>query len=202
MGRGRGLKGHKRILERFGIQTSRQRPYSGGYRSSCICGWSGGLCGRSEKSLKEYSFHVSYTIDNGSFKCRRCGKSKGAKEMRPDYRYMCLDCFSKSGNEWASKNPTRSARHKRNHHLIKNFGITLVESELLLKKQGGVCAICRKEPREKRGLRPHLDHDHATGKVRGILCAPCNFGLGAFRDNTINLKSAIRYLNAARDMNV
>lgn len=41
----------------------------------------------------------------------------------------------------------------------------------------------------------HIDHDHRTGKVRGILCQACNLGLGKFRDDPALIKSAIRYLS-------
>lgn len=62
--------------------------------------------------------------------------------------------------------------------------------EKLLDDQKGVCAICGK----KHKKRLSVDHDHKTGKVRGLLCAKCNLALGYFYDNINNLKSAIRYL--------
>jgi hypothetical protein len=51
---------------------------------------------------------------------------------------------------------------------------------------------------EKRWV---LDHDHDTGKVRGWICSPCNVTLGAFGDNTINLKRAIKYLEESENNN-
>jgi hypothetical protein len=56
-------------------------------------------------------------------------------------------------------------------------------------EQSGVCAICGD------GLAtPHIDHDHVTGRVRGILCPSCNIGLGRFKDDVSRLKSGIAYL--------
>lgn len=62
------------------------------------------------------------------------------------------------------------------HHerdLKRRYGITPAEYDAILKKQGGVCDICKKPRTQKRRL--HVDHDHRNGKVRGILCSRCNW---------------------------
>lgn len=67
--------------------------------------------------------------------------------------------------------------------------------EKLLTEQEGKCAICKKElvlDGGKAGM--HTDHDHKTSKVRGLLCAKCNRGLGCFDDNPGFLTEAIKYL--------
>ena len=58
----------------------------------------------------------------------------------------------------------------------------------MLAEQGGVCAICREAPAE------HVDHDHATERVRGLLCFNCNGALGQFRDRPDLMLRAIMYL--------
>lgn len=58
----------------------------------------------------------------------------------------------------------------------------------MLAEQGGRCAVCAERPAE------HVDHDHVTGKVRGLLCFNCNGGLGQFRDDPQILELAIEYL--------
>ena len=58
------------------------------------------------------------------------------------------------------------------------YGITLEQYEAMLAAQNGCCAICRTSPTEKRQL--HVDHCHATGRVRALLCSPCNTQLGSF----------------------
>lgn len=64
----------------------------------------------------------------------------------------------------------------------------------LLAAQGGTCAICR-EPNIRHGQkRLHVDHDHETGCIRGLLCYKCNVGLGNFNDNSFRLEAAIAYL--------
>ena len=58
----------------------------------------------------------------------------------------------------------------------------------MLAAQGGLCAICREAPAE------HVDHDHETGQVRGLLCFNCNGALGQFRDRTDLMLRAVAYL--------
>jgi len=58
----------------------------------------------------------------------------------------------------------------------------------MLAEQGGVCAICKAAP------AAHVDHDHATGRVRALLCFNCNGGLGQFKDNPVALHAAAYYV--------
>jgi hypothetical protein len=69
-------------------------------------------------------------------------------------------------------------------------------AERLTARQGGRCAICRQEPSGRRVESVlHLDHDHATGRVRGMLCGRCNKALGLLRDDPSLVLSLISYLN-------
>jgi hypothetical protein len=78
---------------------------------------------------------------------------------------------------------------------LKAYGIDHAEYQRLLDLQGGGCAICGStETKDSRGIRLHVDHCHATGKVRGILCAQCNMGLGKFHDEPARLELAAAYL--------
>lgn len=194
MKNGRSLKGHRRQLRSCGEVVAMHRPPSGGWDVSCVCGWFGGNWPRSSIAREEYRKHIDWTIDHTLFRCKRCGIEKPASEMRHDYRYICLACFSDLGNDWQRKHPVQSARHKRNSHLIKKFGITVAEAESMLVAQGGVCAICREPIQDIRGYSPHVDHDHSTGKIRGILCHQCNNGLGLFKDDPKCLRAAAEYL--------
>ncbi len=89
---------------------------------------------------------------------------------------------------------------KRAQHLKKLYGLTAKDYDAKLAAQKGVCAICGKENSQiaRTGVlcRMHVDHDHNTGQVRGLLCNHCNRGLGAFKDDTQLLQAAIRYLQA------
>lgn len=82
----------------------------------------------------------------------------------------------------------------RHYHLVRRYGISAADADALLEAQGGLCAICERDLGEK----PHIDHDHATGKVRGLLCFNCNGGLGQFGDDELRLRAAVEYLRTAR----
>ena len=64
----------------------------------------------------------------------------------------------------------------------------------MLAEQDGRCAVCRSTETGTRGEFFDIDHDHATGVVRGLLCRRCNLGVGHFRDNPARLRSAADYL--------
>lgn len=67
----------------------------------------------------------------------------------------------------------------------------------LMKAQRRRCAICGKRRSDKVGRRLVVDHDHKTGKVRGLLCSNCNNGLGRFKDSLLLLNAALTYLRRA-----
>lgn len=80
----------------------------------------------------------------------------------------------------------------RDHNLRKHYGIGLTEYEELLSQQEGRCAICRAEFATTK--ETHVDHDHATGVVRGLLCDGCNVGIGHFKEDPASLLAAVQYL--------
>ena len=71
------------------------------------------------------------------------------------------------------------------------YGITRKHFDAILKAQDYKCAICEKEITDQE---PHIDHDHFTGIVRGLLCGKCNIALGLFNDNPDLLNKAVQYL--------
>lgn len=89
-------------------------------------------------------------------------------------------------------------RAKALAHNIARYGITVDQLVRMTEAQSGLCAICGNPPSGigKTGQRLHIDHDHITGVVRGLLCEFCNRGLGMFRDNPSLLTVAIQYLDS------
>lgn len=78
------------------------------------------------------------------------------------------------------------------------YGITLEEFEHMLALQGGVCAICKQPENDRYKRRLSVDHDHSTGKVRGLLCHMCNTALGKLKDNPELFDAAASYLRLHR----
>lgn len=125
--------------------------------------------------------------------CRRCKVEKDWSEFTPvpsrrpfGLRDVCKPCYAAD----------ERARERQN--TLVRYGLTKETYKLLHDKQNGLCAICgRPETTESSHGNLHklsVDHDHATGKVRGLLCRSCNLALGKFNDSTSVLASAIAYL--------
>lgn len=89
-------------------------------------------------------------------------------------------------------------RCQRARHFYRKYGITHEQYDELLKKQNGVCAICHEAETMKNKVLA-VDHDHATGIIRGLLCHRCNIGIGYFRERIELFKEAARYLGVAYD---
>lgn len=85
---------------------------------------------------------------------------------------------------------------------LKPFGITLDEYHEMQKRQSGKCAICGAEIGDVKGNRLYIDHNHKTGKVRGLLCSSCNLGIGKFYDRIDLLQNAIKYLEEANGADI
>jgi len=105
--------------------------------------------------------------------------------------YKCRSCKNKYLRDWRDNNPGAYKEWK--------YGITQDEYIKLSDKQNNSCAICKTIQPGGRHNTWHIDHEHSTGKVRGLLCWLCNSGLGKFKDNSELLKSAINYLEGSNE---
>lgn len=95
---------------------------------------------------------------------------------------------------WRKANPHRL----KGHYLSSKFGITQAQYDRMHSDQSGLCAICNQPETAKRGGKIKclaVDHCHATGKIRGLLCQKCNVALGSFGDTEVLLLKAIEYIN-------
>ena len=88
---------------------------------------------------------------------------------------------------------------KINGDLKYHYDITLNRYNELLAQQNGVCAICEKLEVTKRTHRLVVDHAHATGRIRGLLCHRCNCGIGYFKDDPKHIQKALDYLGQWAD---
>lgn len=90
------------------------------------------------------------------------------------------------------------------YSLKRRYGITAADYIALAEAQNDCCAICglsfadARPQKNDQTQRLHVDHDHTTGKVRGLLCFRCNNGLGFFRDDISALEAAVAYLKRSR----
>lgn len=137
-------------------------------------------------------------------RCPKCGADKplsdysiyktGRRAGRPHSH--CRACNSAESLQWHRNNPERAKqRAARSNRLraLRQRELTEAEYNAMFAEQNGVCAICS----QPSDIALSIDHDHATGKVRGLLCKACNVGPGSFRDVPERLEQAAAYLRRA-----
>lgn len=120
--------------------------------------------------------------------CNVCGKEKPLEAFAKNGKGLfkrakkCKVCAAKYSAEYRKVNYYKvyASKFKTTEEVVKS----ILSSNL--------CDICGTTPRGQR--RHHIDHDHSTGKVRGLLCEECNKGLGQFKDSLTLLRKALNYL--------
>jgi len=140
--------------------------------------------------------------------CLRCRVRIAASEFIDSggaKRKICKTCrYSQSGQLgklWRQEHPREAKLRKKKYHL-KERGLTLGDFSCLLGRQKARCAICG----AALSMMPHrpescmIDHDHITGKTRGLLCLNCNIALGHVQDNPSRLRLMVAYLDKFRDV--
>jgi len=153
--------------------------------------------------------HAASSVACKTYTCRKCGQTKNVSGFHRElvngvqvgWRSPCKDCTNERNR--TPENRAKKAeimRRKRRADPRKAWGahlrkyrITPDEYEALASAQNGVCAICGGVSPKKRRLS--VDHDHTTGEVRGLLCQPCNVGLGVFGDSPDALRNAVKYVS-------
>jgi hypothetical protein len=98
---------------------------------------------------------------------------------------------SKRTRDYRINHPEKVDEYERKHKLKSIYGITLEDYKNILNKQNGKCAICGEPSINKRFS---VDHNHTTGKVRGLLCNNCNTGIGLLKENLEIIQRALLYL--------
>jgi hypothetical protein len=123
-----------------------------------------------------------------------------ADELGKKWREANIDRCRENKARWKEGNRDRIKATRDRWRLKKQFGITPLDRQNMEDMQGGVCAICWREP--TKGTVLVVDHCHHSGKVRGLLCAPCNAALGVFQDAAETLRRAMAYLEQGAISNV
>jgi hypothetical protein len=126
-------------------------------------------------------------------KCSRCKVERPTSEFpvdpqRRDGLYpWCKVCKAAYMRNYTLTKP----QYHRRREVLRRYGLSWTTYQYMAANQNGCCAVCGDQPTK---LPLCVDHDHSTGKIRGLLCHLCNTGLGAFRDRPELLTAAINYL--------
>lgn len=161
-------------------------------------------CG-SEKSISDfYTLTNQHTKDGLFSKCKPC-----MLEEQRIYRNANKEKVSAKAKAWREKNPERNRENcrkaeqrnkekRRAQRLKRYYGISFAEYQDLIEQQKGLCKICGRDPLKVflRSSSYCVDHDHETGKVRGILCGKCNAALGMLQDSPEILRKAAEYIES------
>lgn len=151
--------------------------------------------------------------------CRDCQSAFTYEQTRGRNRERCDPCRKARKNayeaekqrRWREANPERHREHMITHrekrklrpditdyrwaiNLRAKYGITVADYEAMIEAQDGLCAICRGKHRGSGG-RLHVDHCHDSGKVRGLLCGPCNTAIGLLDHDEGRVRQVIEYLS-------
>lgn len=118
--------------------------------------------------------------------CRSCENARKQEQRQdPIYRETELN-----KNKQRDRTPEATLKRKEKK-LIARYGITLEQQKQMLSNQNGKCGIC---PNLLNEDNLHTDHNHKTGKVRGLLCVPCNHAIGLLQDSPEIALSAASYI--------
>lgn len=148
-------------------------------------------------------------------KCTKCKELKSKinfckrKASKDGLNLWCKTCHVDNNATWQKLNPNKVKKSRNTHYykypekvhnkeLKYKYGITVDEYNIMLSNQNNKCKICNNEEltkgRSGKVRKMAVDHCHKTNKVRGLLCAKCNQGIGLLNDDIEVLKQAIKYL--------
>ena len=173
---------------------------SNGHDKTVVGQYSNGRCKECKRLYDKDTYVPSLHLPiqfcpkgHDTFIVGRCKSNKGCKECARIGRKIAyhknIDMERKKAREKSRKNKEQI----RNTSFIREFGITVADYDQMFKNQNGKCPGCTRS-QEQFKKRFAVDHDHKTGKVRGLLCTECNLLLGCASDNPETLKRLTIYL--------
>lgn len=150
---------------------------------------------KSTKEICEFGPHRT-RADGLNHYCRECSRIAGRKhsakyQTDADFKKKKLAICAK----WRKKNRQAINERGKVHQRKRKFGISAEQYNKMLSDQCGLCEICKRK--DFRNLA--VDHNHVTGKIRGLLCTRCNIGMGFFEEDVERLLQAQIYLRKYED---
>ena len=133
--------------------------------------------------------------------CIECKKQKSITDFHKspgglfERQRRCKKCVLVRLKKDRKENKEKWRKYDRKRYLKDRYKISVNDWDEMLSNQSGGCAICGDKLGDiKLKRRLHVDHDHNTGIVRGLLCGACNYGIDKFRDDPSLLRLAATYL--------
>lgn len=159
-----------------------------------------------EQKKKHREYMREWHAQNPDYRRQQYLKHNGVEQART-LRAANPEAARAANRRAYWKNPEKHIARRREHYLanrsdalqkrraygLSRYGITVEQYDAMLAAQNGVCAICFNATGEKK-YRLSVDHDHTTGRVRGLLCGGCNVTLGHMKDDPQLLYQAMDYL--------
>lgn len=137
--------------------------------------------------------------------CKRCKEEKNGSdfgfscERKNGRTATCLACSRLLDRARYARDTEKRRTQAKWGAIKQKFGLSRQEWEGMFKQQGGACAICNIVLADSIRTRACVDHDHSTGKVRGLLCPNCNQALGLIGDDLSAAENAVAYLKRHRE---
>jgi hypothetical protein len=159
------------------------------------------VCGEL-KSIEDF-YRAAGMRDGYRNDCKLCNLAAKKRRYEADPKLAIARV-----KKWQQENADRLNAYRRAHnarperkralrdgYYRRNFGISAADVDSMLLAQNGVCAICGGAPTRAQGW--HVDHDHETGRIRGVLCQRCNHAIGLLDEDPDRLRAAADYLEGA-----
>lgn len=164
---------------------SRPAPGSGARWRLCAPAGNGATCAMGDKTEMKTCSKCLQPKEELDFYFRKCRRKGGGSDIPQS---ICRKCVNARTSAWDRAHPER---RKRNPHYYRKrlYGLEPGDYLKMLSDQSGLCAVCCRllDP-------PFVDHDHRSGVVRGLLCGPCNSGIGYLGDSAERLTRAAEYI--------
>ena len=132
-----------------------------------------------KKRIKNRAYMVEY---------RKSGRAALVPSASQEYRLANNRALAKK----------RGHNYSRAYKLMREYGLTVDSYHELVERQAGLCCICTRPMDPRKGT--HIDHDHLTGAIRGLLCLRCNGGIGLLQDSALVVSGADAYLSASENL--